>query len=536
MGSLAGRTAAARGVSISLPVFFAAVPARCSRTLFMSVSAATDGPATTPLATPPIAAPAGSLRELLRVAVPLVLSSGSLSLMHVIDRIFLTWLSPNALAAASPAGLLHWTVMSLAIGTAGCVTTFVAQYDGAKQPHKASAAMWQGVYVSLFAGVLFLAVVPFSASIFAWAGHAPPVQVLEVEYFSVLCYGAVPMTLCTALAGFFSGRGRTLTVLGVNLLLAVSNLGLDWLLIFGHGPFPRLGVRGAALATVIAYLLAGAAYFVMLARREERTVYAVWKHARPDRALLGRLLRYGLPNGGQLLADVASFTLFMFLLGRLGPLQQQATNMAFNLNGLAFIPLMGLGTAVMSLVGRRIGEGRPQLAVRTTWLAFGLSASWMGLFAAVYLLAPDLVLSPYLRGVPADQVGPLRSATTNLLVFVSIFGMFDAMVTVFSGAIRGAGDTRFPFVLLMFTGWVLMALPVIVADSLGRNTLWFSWTVCSVSIAAAGCGMLWRFQQGHWQSLRVIEGDPSPHGGGMPIVPGSLPAPAAEPLLEPAGV
>jgi len=453
----------------------------------------------------------GTVRELLRVAMPLVLSSGSLSLMHVIDRIFLTRYSEDALAAASPAGMLHWTAMSLVIGTASCVTALVAQYDGAGRKERAAASLWQGIYLSLTAGVIFLAVVPLSPFIFRWAGHAPRVQALEIEYFSVLCYGAVPMTLCTSLSGFFSGRGRTWVVLSVNALLAATNTLLAWLLVLGPGPFPSLGVTGAALATVTAYVIAVGAYFVLLTRTAERTEYAVWRNWRFDRELFARLVRFGLPSGGQYFADIAAFTLFLFMIGRLGPREQAATNLAFNLNGLAFVPLLGLGTAVMSLVGRRIGEGRPQLAVRTTWTAFALGGGWMLFFGSLYLTVPDLMLAPYgehLRS--ADGGGTIRDAAIRLLHFVSLYAFFDAMIVVFSNAVRGAGDTRFPMLVMGGTSWLLMLGPVWVATSLGKNSLAFSWSMCTTAVVICGVTMMARFLRGRWKTLRVIEGDAAP--------------------------
>ena len=127
----------------------------------MAAAVATDGPTVSDDEGSCSRAPAGSVRELLRVALPLVLSSGSLSLMNVIDRVFLTAYSTDALAASTPAGLLHWTAMSLVIGTAGCVTTLVAQYEGAGRKNRAGAAVWQGVWLSLTAGLIFLAVVMF---------------------------------------------------------------------------------------------------------------------------------------------------------------------------------------------------------------------------------------------------------------------------------------------------------------------------------------------------------------------------------------
>ena len=452
--------------------------------------------------------PVGSLRELLYVAIPLMISAGSLSLMNTIDRIFLTWYSTDALAAATPAGLLHWTAMSLVIGTATCVTTFVAQYEGAGRKDRVAAAVWQGVWLSLAAGLIFLAVVPLSPRIFAWAGHAPAVQELEIAYFGVLCYGAVPMTLCTALGGFYSGRGRTMTVMGVNIVLALTNIVLDWLLIFGHGPFPALGMRGAALATVIAYICAACCYFILLSRSRVRDEYAFWSAWRWDGDLFRKLLAIGLPTGGQFFAGIAGFTLFLLIVGRLGPLLQKATNLAFNLNGLAFVPLMGLGTAVMAIVGRRVGEGRPALATRSVWWAFALGGGWMFLFGVCYYVIPDLMLAPYAAGADPAEFARIRDVAVVLLRYVALFAFFDAMVVVFSCAIRGAGDTRFPLICTLFTNWGVMLAPVAIADALGRNTLTFSWIMCTSAIMISGHVLLIRFLRGRWKTMRVIESAP----------------------------
>ncbi|MBA3314651.1 MAG: MATE family efflux transporter [Planctomycetota bacterium] len=449
------------------------------------------------------------MRELLRVALPLVLSSGSLSLMNVIDRIFLTAYSTDALAASTPAGLLHWTAMSLVIGTAGCVTTLVAQYEGAGRKNRVASAVWQGVWLSLTAGIIFLAIVPLSPMIFRWAGHSAPVQRLEVEYFSVLCYGAVPMTLCSALSGFYSGRGRTLTVMWVNVGLAVANIVLDYLLIFGKGPFPAMGMRGAALATVIAYVGAAVAYFLLLGRKLERTEYGVWASWRFDRELFGRLLRFGLPTGGQFLIDIAGFTIFLCLVGRLGPLCQKATNLAFNLNGLSFVPLMGLGTAVMAIVGRRMGEGRPELASRTVWSAFLLGGGWMIVFGLVYTLLPDMILAPYAVGASPAEFAEIRETAVVLLRYVAFFAFFDAMVVIFSSAVRGAGDTRFPMLVMLGTSWGMMLAPVAVAEWYGVNSLHFSWIMCTLAIMTSGMVMCSRFLQGRWKTIKVIEAEAS---------------------------
>ncbi|MGH7129307.1 MAG: MATE family efflux transporter, partial [Planctomycetaceae bacterium] len=253
----------------------------------------------------------GSLRELCAVALPLVFSSGSISLMHVIDRMFLTWDSTEALAAAMPAGMLHWTMMSIAIGTASYVNTFVAQYDGAGRADRVSASVWQGVYLSLIMGLPFLLVVPFSWDLFALFGHDPVVAEMEASYFAILCAGAVPTTMAAALACFYSGRGKTLPVMWINFFTAGVNVVLDYLLIFGPGPFPRWGIEGAAIATVIAQIAAVGCYGLLMCRRVERREYGLWRHWRFDSDLFRRLMHFGLPTGVQLMLDIAGFTLFL---------------------------------------------------------------------------------------------------------------------------------------------------------------------------------------------------------------------------------
>jgi MATE family multidrug resistance protein len=216
-------------------------------------------------------------------------------------------------------------------------------------------------------------------------------------------------------------------------------------------------------------------------------------------------MKFGLPSGVQLFVDVANFTLFVQLVGRLGSLPLAATNLAFNLNTLAFIPLMGIGTAVMTLTGQRIGEGRPRLAVRTTWLAFCLSTAYMILFALVYLLLPHLILAPYkLRSNPAD-FPVIEEHVVHLLRFVAVYSLFDAMNIIFSSTTRGAGDTRFALVFSLLTGFLVMVVPTWWGMRLGYQSLSVPWFAVTACVIVLGIGFFWRFMQGKWMTMRVIE-------------------------------
>ncbi|MBW3540695.1 MAG: MATE family efflux transporter [Planctomycetes bacterium] len=453
-------------------------------------------------------APAGSFRELLRVALPLVFSAGSLSMMYFVDRVFLAWRSDAdypALAAVLPAVLVHWTIISVAIGTLMYVNTFVAQYEGAGRPERVAAAVWQGVYLAVVFGVLFVPVALVAPALFRLMDHPPAMQSLEVEYFSVYCYGAIPMTLATTLSCFYSGRGQTVVVMLVNFGMVGLNIVLDGCMIFGVGPFPAMGIRGAALATVISYSASATAYACLIAFTETGRSYGFGRNRRFDGELFRRLLRYGLPTGFQYLADIAGFALFIVLVGTLGEQVMEATTLAFNVNSLAFIPMLGFGTAVMTLVGQRIGEGRPELAVRTTWLAAGLCSAYMLIWAAVYVLAPQVMLSIYAVNRPDLEFAETQAIVVVLLRFIALYSFFDGLAIIFSAAIRGAGDTRFCLWFTFFTAWLVMVLPVAVASALGRLNLWLSWWACSAYIVIIGVGFVARFQGGKWKSMRVIE-------------------------------
>lgn len=458
----------------------------------------------------------GSFSELWRVALPLVLSSGSVSLMFVVDRIFLTWSSRDAIAAAMPAGICYWMIIGTLLGTVTYVNTFVAQYEGAGRKARVVASVWQGVYLSVIGGALLLAFMPFSGLIFALVGHAPAVQKLETAYFSILCLGAVPMILSTGLSAFYSGRGKTLVVMYVNFGMSILNMVLDYLFIFGVGPLPEWGIErelipasgihGAATATVIAQYLGVIAYFVLMVREHKReNGYPILHHRRFDRELFGRLLRYGLPTGLQYLSDIAGFAIFIFLIGRIGTNQGAASAIAFNLNSMAFVPMFGFGTAVAILVGKRIGEGKPELAVRSTWLAARLCAIYMLSFAAVYLFFPDWIIAPFAAKSSPEEFAPLRELIVDLLKFVAVYSFFDGLAIIFGSATRGAGDTRFSMIFSFATGWLLMVLPTYAVWKWVDAKLFWSWTACTIYIVTVGIGFLIRFQMGNWKSMRVIE-------------------------------
>ena len=364
----------------------------------------------------------GGYGKLLRIAGPLILSTATHSVQMFVDRMFLSWYSPASIAAAMPAGMLSFALFSLFIGTAGYATTFVAQYSGAGMRDRIGPVVWQGMYVAAIGGIFCTALAPASGWVFRLIGHAPAVQELEAAYLRILCLGAFFPVASTALGGFFSGRGKVWPVMWINVAATAVNVTLNYLLIFGVGRFPEMGIRGAAVATVASQAFAFGLYLTLILRRSVAVQYCT-RRFRLDVSLFRRLLRFGVPSGIQYLVDFGGFTVFLMVVGRIGTPELAATNIAFNINSLAFMPMLGLGMAVNVLVGQYIGDKRPGVATTTTWNGFRMSMLYMGSIAVLYVTIPGVFAGLFAPRNDRASFEAIRSTTVVLLRFVALYSL-----------------------------------------------------------------------------------------------------------------
>ena len=447
----------------------------------------------------------GGYRQLLVIATPLILSTGAWSVQHFVDRMFLSWYSPEAIAAAMPAGMMSFAVMSFFLGTATYVSTFVAQYFGAKRFDRIGPALWQGVYIALLGGITQLCLIPFAEPIFSFMGHDPLVQLYEVPYFQILCLGGFPFVASAALSGFFSGRGKPWAVMWVNSCATIVNLVLDYALIFGVWGFPELGIKGAAIATVLSGTFSVCVYLVLITRKAYNKKYHTLKGWRPERELFMRLLRFGLPSGLQFFLEMVGFTVFILLLGRLGTNALAATNIAFNINTLAFMPMIGCGIAVSVLVGQYLGANKPALAQKSAYSGFHMTFLYMLTIAAAYVLVPDIFVAPFAAKANPESMAEIYHLAVILLRFVAVYSVFDTMNIIFASAIKGAGDTRFVMFMILILSTLVLVLPAYIAIVILGYGLTIAWGIGAAYVIALGFVFYLRFRAGKWKSMRVIE-------------------------------
>ena len=469
----------------------------------------------------------GGFRELLHLSVPLMLTMAAITVNTFMDRLFLLWYSPESGAAAMPGAMMSWTLIGVPMGIAAYINTFVAQYHGSGHPERIGPAVWQGVWFSVVVSPILLLAVPLAGPIFRIFGHAPSLLHQEVIYFQILVYGGGMYVLGAALSSFYTGRGRTWTVLIVDASAVVFNCLLNLTLIFGtrgltelasrdsvlaafflrvtsafHWTIPELGIRGAAMATVAAAGLRAAIYVLLFLSSDSRRKYATGQ-IRFDREIAVRLLRYGTPSGLTSVVDAASFTIFLLLIGHLGIRTMQATNMAFAVNSLAFMPIAGLQIGVATLVGRWIGRRKAEIATRVTWNGQKMSFVYMGTLAIGYICFPDVFLLPFRSGMDPDEFASVSELTRMYMKFMGFYAVFDGMQMVFSGTLRGAGDTRFLFFaitivssVVVFACWLALRLGCGSGVCWGLLTLWMLTFTLVFGL---------RYRGGRWKRMRVIE-------------------------------
>ena len=443
-------------------------------------------------------------RDVLAIALPLMISTGFFSLTLFIDRMFLLWHSQQEMAASMPAGMLHWTMVCLPIGLAAYANTFVAQYYGAERNNRIGRVIWQSLRIGLYATPLFLCTIPLAPRIFAWAGHSSEFYWHEVMYFQVLAFGAGAAVMSASLSSFFTGRGVTRVVMVANIASAFVNIGLDYAFIFGRFGFPELGIEGAAWATVAAQWFKFAIYcslFLLPAHWEEFQLNA---GRRWDFPLFGRLCWFGAPSGLQVLVQSSAFMLVTMKMGKLGTTALAAATVALNINAVAFIPMIGVGIAVSTLVGQQLTRGHPQLAARTTWTAAVLAVSYNGTFALAYLFAPELLMWGHAAGISPQEFGEIRALAIVLLRFVAAFCMLDALHVIFVGAIKGAGDTWFVLANTATISWASVAVGF-VGEAFAPSPLMWWWCVITCWVTLLGVTFMIRFLRGKWITMRVIE-------------------------------
>jgi MATE family multidrug resistance protein len=417
---------------------------------------------------------------------------------------FLSWYSAASVASAMSAGALNFTVLSVFIGIVTYTSTFVAQYYGANIYNKIGEIIWQGIYLSLIGSVVIVSLILFSDNVFNIIGHVDEIKKNEVIYFNILCSGALPMLLSGCLSSFYSGIGKTWTIMWVNIVVTIVNIVFDYLLIFGKLFFPELGIAGAAIATAISSFF-NLFIYILLIFRKHNECYNILRGYKFNLKLFMRIINYGFPAGLQFFLDMAGFSMFLLFIGKVGMIELAATSIAFNTSTLVFMPMIGSGIAVSVMVGQYLGSNRSHFAERSVYSGFTVAFIYMFTISLCYFFFPEIFIKPFIKDRLIGDYILIKDLAVVLLKFVAVYSIFDTFNIMFSAALKGAGDTKYIMVVITILTTFVLVVPSYLTVYYFHGNIYILWFIFSIYIIMLGLSFFMRFYSGSWKKMRVIE-------------------------------
>ncbi len=445
----------------------------------------------------------GNVRELLAIALPMVVSHACDTIMTFTDRLFLSRLGPEQMNASMGGGVATFVVMTFFLGLTGYSTALVAQYLGSGRKDRCAIATTQALLVALAAYPLILLARPLVHLAFRTTGISAAQLAPQIAYFDILIYATAIGLLRNCLSSFFSGIGRTRIVMVAAATAMVVNVGMNYILIFGKFGFPAWGIRGAACGTIIGGLCGLGVLLAAYLGPQIRRTYQVAHSLRFDREVMGTLLRFGYPAGIEFFLNLMAFNAMIVAFHAHGPATATAVTIMFNWDMVSFVPLIGIQIGVMSLVGRYMGAGEPDTAHRAAMS--GLKSGW--LYSAVILILfvglPQrlvAVFSPEYADPVFQQAAPLA---VRMIRVASFYVLLEAVVVVFSGALRGAGDTFWAMCVSVTIHWLMLAILIVMLYVLDLSPV-AAWIGVVIAFMAFSLLFYYRYRGGKWRTIRMV--------------------------------
>jgi len=439
----------------------------------------------------------GGFREVWQLAYPAILTMVSQTIMWTVDSAMVGHVGTVELAAVGLGGILVWTIYSFFLGLINSINTFVSQNYGSGKYARCAEYLWQGVYISIFAGAAILLIRSFNHYSIRLLGPAEEVRGPSIAYANIRMLSAPFMMVHFAFANFFRGIGNTKTPMKVVAFANLVNVIADYFLIFGKGPFPFMGVEGAAWATAFANVVAALPFVIIAFSRPYRLKYEIHRRWRLIWTQISALFRIGTPIAVQFFLDMGSFLIFSAYIGRMGTEPLAVNQIIIQILALSFMPGQGFAIAATTLMGQYIGSGNRDLAKKSAYNAVKLGALYSGSIAAVCLLFPE----PLIRLFNDDPT--VLALGRRTMVFAVIFQIFDSIQMGSSGALRGAGDTKVPMQITIGGAWLLfLPLAYLFGSVLSGGVVW-AWAGGACYAIFLGATMLLRLQRERWREIRI---------------------------------
>lgn len=415
-----------------------------------------------------------------------------------LDRMFVGRLGRDALAAVGVAGQGMFLLMAVSFIVGTGATALIARFVGGQMLDDARKALRQSLTLGAIMGAVCMAIGYLLAKpAFHLMGMEPSAERATVAFFSIALLGTVPLFTGQALGATLRGMGDMRTPLKVMIWVNVVHIVLDFVLIFGVGPFPRMGLAGAATALTISQWF-GFAMFWLALRRHPVMGEAV-SFQRLEMVWAKRIFNIGAPASLQALLRITSMLGYTRILSATpeGTAALAALPIGMTAESIAFMPGLGYSMAATTLVGQSLGAKRPDVASRYAWMSTGQACVIMTIMGVVFYV----FAYPFARWFTRDAL--VVEVAADYLRINAYAEPFLALAMVLSGAFQGAGDTRTPTWITFVTMWLFrLPLAYLLALSLGYGTHGGWWSMAA-SMMLSGVLTALLFQRGGWKRVKV---------------------------------
>jgi len=438
------------------------------------------------------------LKVITTMAAPVVLGHLANTMMGLVDTIMVGRLGETPLAAIAVSTLLFSAVAMTVKATDVAAQTFTARRVGEGRDHEVGAVLATTVAVSLGAGaVLMLLGLLFPGFLMKLVSSDAAVQALGSRYLFFRYAGMLPLLLFFQIKGVFDGIGWTGIGMGVGIGMNVTNALLNWVLIFGKFGAPEMGMAGAALASSLSACLAALVSLGFILWPPVRRRFRILCRTNFQSALVRPFLKIAWPPAVQTLGIVIGMLIFYTMLGKVSILAVAAANVVLRIASLSFMPGIGVGAAVQTLVGQSLGRRDPRGARRSAWYGVGLSMVFMGIFGVFFVWTPGSLLRLFTSSTD------LIAAGTPILRLMGLVQLLDAVGLTLAGALRGAGLTREVMLVDVLTGFCLLPPLTWLFAIIWDGGLMGAWLALLTWFTLYAVGMTGLFFKSRWEEVEI---------------------------------
>jgi MATE family multidrug resistance protein len=425
------------------------------------------------------------------LAWPIIVSQLGQVGMSTADTIMVGPLGAKPLAAAGLGSAIHWFVIVPSMGVLVGLSPLVSQAFGARDLRACHRVLVQGAWLAFFLSVPVTLFSLIGEPVSLALGQDPEVSRLTGGYLAAIAWGVLPFCLFMAVRQYLEGMGRVNVPMAITFLGLAVNIPANWLLIYGVGPFPALGVVGSGWATTIVRWAMLIAVFLYLASRPDLRVHR-GEPLGPVAAMQRRILRVGLPVGGQFGLEVGLFSFAAVMMGWLGPIELAAHQVTINIASTTFMVALGVSLAGSIRVGQYIGARRPARMRRAALATYVLATGFMSLCALTFVMFPHGLIGLYTRDPEIIELG------VSLLLWAAAFQVFDGAQVAGVSVLRGAAETRSSAGIAALGYWVIgmpIAWGLAFPAGLGPEGIWMGLSVglfvAAILLAVRARTILW---------------------------------------------